>query len=67
MNLESTFEDYTDMVEGAKTDGGGIVARCPRCGRLGRLTEEADIQTFDHRRTGPDETRETCVIPPSQA
>jgi len=62
VDLETTFEDYTNMAEGAKTDGDGVIARCPRCGRLGRLTDTGGTSTYDHRRTGPDETRESCVI-----
>ena len=61
--METTFEDYTDMVEGSRTPDGATVVRCPRCHRMGRFTEVAGARTYDHRRAGPDETRETCVIP----
>jgi hypothetical protein len=64
MDLETTFEDYTDMVEGARTSDGAVIARCPRCQRMGRFMERpAGVETYDHRQIGPDETRETCVIP----
>ena len=63
MELETTFEDYTDLAEGSKTADGAVVARCPRCQRMGRFTERDEVDTYDHRRVGPDETRETCVIP----
>jgi hypothetical protein len=32
--LETAFEDYTDMAEGSEAPGGGVIARCPRCGAL---------------------------------
>ncbi len=67
MDLETTFEDYTDMTEGERTADGAVIARCPRCNRTGRLMERPDgLRTYDHRRVGPDETRETCVIPKPQ-
>ena len=66
MELEATFEDYTDMTEGSKMPDGAVIARCPRCGRMARFSDLGDTQTYDHRRSGPDETRETCVIPKPQ-
>ena len=67
MDLETSFEDYTDMIEGSRTSDGSVVARCPRCQRMGRFMERPDgVATYDHRRVGPDETRETCVIPRPQ-
>jgi hypothetical protein len=63
VDLETTFEDYTDMVEGSKTPDGGVIARCPRCDRMGRFSELDGNQTYEHRRVSPDETRETCIIP----
>ena len=66
MDLETTFEDYTDMAEGDRTSDGATIARCPRCQRMGRFMDRGETQTYDHRRVGPDETRETCVIPKPQ-
>ena len=66
MDLETSFEDYTDMVEGSRTADGSAIARCPRCQRMGRFTDLGNTRTYEHRRTGPDETRETCVIPKPQ-
>jgi len=60
--LESSFEDYTDMAEGSPAPGGGVIARCPRCGTLGRFTESAGKKIYEHRRTSPEETRETCIF-----
>jgi hypothetical protein len=60
--LESSFEDYTDMAEGADAPGGGVIARCPRCNTLGRYTESAGKKIYEHRRTSPEETRETCIF-----
>jgi len=67
VDLETGFEDYTDMAEGSRTADGSLVARCPRCERTGRFVERPDVVTYDHRQVGPDETRETCVIPKPQS
>jgi len=60
-DVETAYEDYTIMKEGERVDG-GVIALCPRCGRLGRLSRLNGREVFEHRRTGPDETRETCVL-----
>jgi hypothetical protein len=60
--LETAFEDYTDMPEGSVAPGGGVIARCPRCGTLGRYTESAGKKIYEHRRSSPEETRETCIF-----
>jgi len=59
---ETAFEDYTDMAEGSAAPGGGVIARCPRCGALGRFTEAEGKKIYEHRRTSPEETRETCIF-----
>ena len=60
--LETAFEDYTLMPEGSPAPGGGLIARCPRCATLGRFTESAGRKIYEHRRTSPEETRETCIF-----
>ena len=61
LDVEPAFEDYTGMNEGEAVEG-GVIAVCPRCGRLGRFSDQGGKQVYEHRRTTPDETRETCVI-----
>jgi hypothetical protein len=60
--VETAFEDYTTMAEGSAAPGGGVIARCPRCGALGRFTETEGRKIYEHRRTSPEETRETCIF-----
>jgi hypothetical protein len=60
--LETAFEDYTSMAEGSAAPGCGVIARCPRCGALGRFTEAEGKKIYEHRRTSPEETRETCIF-----
>ncbi|MGH9441011.1 MAG: hypothetical protein ACRD16_01925 [Thermoanaerobaculia bacterium] len=61
VNLEPSFEDYTGMNEGEIVEG-GVIALCPRCGRLGRFSDHSGKKVYEHRRTSPEETRETCVL-----
>jgi hypothetical protein len=61
LDVEPAFEDYTNMKEGEVVDG-GVVALCPRCGRLGRFSSTGGQDVYEHRRTTPEETRETCVL-----
>lgn len=61
LSVETNFEDYTVMDEGQLVEG-GVVDRCERCGRLGRHTRVDGRDIYEHRRTSPEETRETCVI-----
>jgi hypothetical protein len=61
LNVETTYEDYTGMTEGEKVEG-GVIKKCTRCGRLGRFSRKNGRNIYEHRRTTPDETRETCVI-----
>jgi hypothetical protein len=61
LDVEPAFEDYTNMTEGEVVDG-GVIALCPRCGRLGRFSDTSGQDVYEHRRTTPEETRETCVL-----
>ncbi|MGH9441698.1 MAG: hypothetical protein ACRD16_05445 [Thermoanaerobaculia bacterium] len=60
-SVEANFEDYTIMDEGEFVDG-GVVVRCQRCGRLGRFSRANGRDIYEHRRTTPEETRETCIL-----
>ena len=61
VGVETEIEDYTTMTEGEEVEG-GVIATCPRCGRMGRLSHKNGHSVYEHRRTGPEETHEICVI-----
>ena len=61
LDVEPAYEDYTNMTAGEVVEG-GVIALCPRCGRLGRYTNLNGKEVYEHRRTTPEETRETCVL-----
>ena len=61
LDVEPSYEDYTNMKEGDVVEG-GVIALCPRCGRLGRFSDADGKKVYEHRRTSPEETRETCVL-----
>ena len=61
VDVERSYEDYTNMKEGEFVDG-GVIMTCPRCGRLGRFSDQTGKRVYEHRRTSPEETRETCVL-----